>query len=55
MKKKALEKRVTLQYTSALYHSSISDTKSITHALKTVDNALYKSKKEGCNRVIEVS
>ncbi|SFV55318.1 diguanylate cyclase (GGDEF domain) [hydrothermal vent metagenome] len=38
-----------------LYHTSISNAKSIAHVLKIVDNALYKSKKEGRNRVTEVS
>ena len=49
------EEEFSKTISGGLYHSSISDAKSITHVLKIVDNALYKSKKEGRNRVTEVS
>ncbi len=38
-----------------LYHSVTYAPRNIANVLKTVDNALYKSKKEGRNRVTEVS
>lgn len=37
-----------------LYHSSLCEPKSIAYVLKIVDNALYKSKEQGRNRVIQV-
>ena len=49
------EEEFSKTISGGLYHSSISDAKSIAHVLKIVDNALYKSKKEGRNRVTEVS
>ena len=49
------EEEYSKTISGGLYHSSISNAKSIAHVLKIVDNALYKSKKEGRNRVTEVS